>query len=81
MGAGIGSVFLVNGDFRSSSMMKPRLGNPISQDDLFGCIEKLCKVRGELKGLAKREKRKIQVDDLPHLWLMVPTDSDKVLLG
>ncbi len=55
--------------------------NPIGEDDLFGCIEKLCKVRGELKREAKREKRKIEVDDRPYLWLIVPTASAKTLAG
>jgi hypothetical protein len=55
--------------------------NPIGEDDLFGCIEKLCKVRGELKRLAKREKRRIPTVDRPYLWLMVPTASKKTLLG
>jgi hypothetical protein len=64
----------------SPSLLEP-FRNPIAEDDLFSCIEKLCKVRGELKRAAKREKRKIDVGDRPHLWLMVPTASDKVLLG
>jgi hypothetical protein len=55
--------------------------NPIGEDDLFGCIEKLCKVRGELKREAKREKRKVLADDLPYLWLIVPTASAKTLAG
>jgi hypothetical protein len=49
--------------------------NPISEDDLFACFEKLCKVRGELKRTARREKRKLLVHDKPHLWLIVPTAS------
>ena len=31
--------------------------NPISEDDLFACLGKLCKVRDELKRTARREKR------------------------
>jgi hypothetical protein len=55
--------------------------NPIGEDDLFGCIEKLCKVRGELKRLAKREKRRMPTVDRPHLWLIVPTASARTLDG
>jgi hypothetical protein len=55
--------------------------NPIGEDDLFGCIEKLCKVRGDLKRAAKREKLKIPTEDRPHLWLIVPTASVKTLAG
>jgi hypothetical protein len=55
--------------------------NPIGDDDLFGCLEKLCKVRGELKRSARREKRKLAVADLPYLWLIVPTASAKTLAG
>jgi hypothetical protein len=55
--------------------------NPIGEDDLFGCIEKLCKVRGELKREAKREKRKVLADERPYLWLIVPTASAKTLAG
>lgn len=55
--------------------------NPISDDDLFGCIEKLCRVRSDWKRTAKREKLKPHPDDRPHLWLIVPTASEKRLLG
>ncbi len=55
--------------------------NPIGADDLFGCLEKLCKVRGELKRIAKREKRPVAPDDRPYLWLIVPTASAKALAG
>jgi hypothetical protein len=55
--------------------------NPISEDDLFSCFEKLCKVRGELKRTARREKRKLRITDKPHLWLIVPTASEERLEG
>lgn len=53
--------------------------NPMSEDDLFACLEKLCKVRGELKRTARREKRKLLAHDKPHLWLIVPTASRKTI--
>lgn len=55
--------------------------NPIGEDDLFSCLEKLCKVRGELKRAANREKRKIPAADRPYLWLMVPTASKATIRG
>jgi hypothetical protein len=55
--------------------------NPISEDDLFACIEKLCKIRGEMQRIAKREKRKILPCDRPHLWMLVPTASVQRLEG
>ena len=55
--------------------------NPISDDDLFSCIEKLCRVRSEWRRTTKREKLKPQPDQHPHLWLIVPTASEKRLLG
>jgi len=55
--------------------------NPLSDDDLFSCIEKLCKVRGEWKRTAKREKLKIQQPDYPQLWMIVPTASQERLRG
>ena len=55
--------------------------NPISEDDLFACVEKLCRVRGELKRTARREKRKLRVSDKPHLWLVVPTASKETIEG
>ena len=55
--------------------------NPLSDDDLFSCIEKLCKVRGEWKRTAKREKLKIQQPDHPQLWMIVPTASQERLRG
>ncbi len=53
--------------------------NPISENDLFACVEKLCKVRGELQRSARRENRKLQVNDKPYLWLIVPTASKKTI--
>ena len=55
--------------------------NPISDDDLFACVEKLCKVRSEWKRTAKREKLKIQLPDRPYLWMIVPTASQERLQG
>jgi hypothetical protein len=55
--------------------------NSLSDDDLFSCIEKLCKVRGEWKRTAKREKLKIQQPDHPQLWMIVPTASQERLRG
>jgi hypothetical protein len=55
--------------------------NPLSDDDLFSCIEKLCKVRGEWKRTAKREKLKVQQPDHPQLWMIVPTASQERLRG
>lgn len=55
--------------------------NPISDDDLFSCIEKLCRVRADWKRTAKREKLKPDPGSHPHLWLIVPTASEKRLLG
>ncbi len=55
--------------------------NPISTEDLFGCIEKLCRVRAEWKRRAKRDRQKIKAADQPQLWLIVPTASKKTLDG
>ncbi len=53
--------------------------NPMSEKDLLACVEKLCKVRGELYRRARREHRKLQVNDKPHLWMIVPTASKKTI--
>jgi hypothetical protein len=55
--------------------------NPISTEDLFACIEKLCRVRAEWKRRAKRDRRTIKAQDQPQLWLIVPTASVKTLNG
>ncbi len=55
--------------------------NPISTEDLFSCIEKLCRVRAEWSRRAKREKQKIKPQDQPQLWFVVPTASEKSLNG
>jgi hypothetical protein len=55
--------------------------NPISTEDLFRCIEKLCRVRSEWSRRSKREKQKIKPQDQPQLWLIVPTASEKALNG
>ena len=55
--------------------------NPISTEDLFACIEKLCRVRAEWKRRSKRDNQKINPQDQPQLWLIVPTASEKTLDG
>ena len=55
--------------------------NPISTEDLFACIEKLCRVRAEWKRRSKRDNQKINPQDHPQLWLIVPTASEKTLDG
>ncbi len=53
--------------------------NPIGTEDLFSCIEKLCRVRAEWSRRAKRENQKVKPHDQPQLWLIVPTASEKFL--
>jgi hypothetical protein len=55
--------------------------NPMSTEDLFSCVEKLCRVRAEWKRRAKRDNQKIRAKDQPQLWLIVPTASEKTLNG
>lgn len=55
--------------------------NPILEKDLLACIEKLCRVRSELNRTRQREKRKLLPHDKPHLWLIVPTASEKTIEG
>jgi hypothetical protein len=55
--------------------------NPISTEDLFRCIEKLCRVRAEWSRRSKRENQKIKPQDQPQLWIIVPTASEKSLNG
>ena len=53
--------------------------NPMPEDEIVSCFEKLCRVRSDWKRVAKREGKKVDRKGLPRLWLIVPTASEKSL--
>ena len=53
--------------------------NPVPESEIIACFEKLCRVRSDWKRVAKREGKKVDRKQLPRLWLIVPTASEKSL--
>jgi hypothetical protein len=52
-----------------------------SNPEIRNCILKLFHVHAELQRQAKREQRTLDEEQLPRLWMLTPTVSEKVLEG
>ena len=52
-----------------------------SEIEIRSCLLKLYSVQGELLRQAKREKRSISEEELPFLWILTPTCSERILEG
>ncbi|MDB9515370.1 hypothetical protein PN466_00120 [Roseofilum reptotaenium CS-1145] len=52
-----------------------------SNPEIRNCILKLFHVHAELQRQAKREQRTLDEEQLPRLWILTPTVSDRVLEG
>jgi hypothetical protein len=55
--------------------------NPPNEMQIRSCMSKLYNVHEQLFRQAKREKQKISELELPYLWILTPTCSDKILTG
>ena len=55
--------------------------NPPQEIEIRNCLLKLYSVHGELIRQAKRENRTISESELPCLWILTPTCSEKKLDG
>ncbi len=55
--------------------------NPLSEEEMESCLLKLYSIRIEIRRGAKREKRSLTEQQLPLLWILVPTASVEFLEG
>jgi hypothetical protein len=53
--------------------------NPVSDDEICDCLEKLLRIRGGLRREAKRNNAPIQDSKIPKLWILTPTISESKL--
>jgi hypothetical protein len=64
----------------TSCLFEPYRNAP-SEIEIRSCLLKLYSVQGELLRQAKREKRSISEEELPFLWILTPTCSERILEG
>ncbi|NEO74710.1 DUF4351 domain-containing protein, partial [Moorena sp. SIO3H5] len=55
--------------------------NPPSEVEIRSCLLKLYSVHGDLLRQVKREKRSLSETELPHLWILTPSCSARMLNG
>ncbi|UJL33109.1 DUF4351 domain-containing protein [Cylindrospermopsis raciborskii Cr2010] len=55
--------------------------NAASEEEICDCILKLLEIRGLMQREAKRDKRKLDKEKVPYLWILTPTASKKILKG
>jgi len=53
--------------------------NPAGVNDIRACLGKLLQVQTEAMRNAKRQKKKLTEAELPHLWILVPSSSRRLL--
>jgi hypothetical protein len=53
--------------------------NPITLDSLSDCLSKRFAIREILQREAKRNKQRISEDEIPKLWIITPTASERIL--
>ncbi len=64
----------------TSCLFEPYRNAP-NEIEIRSCLLKLYSVQGELSRQAKREKRSISEEELPFLWILTPTCSERILEG
>jgi len=64
----------------TSCLFEPYRNAP-NEVEIRSCLLKLYSVQGELLRQAKREKRSISEEELPFLWILTPTCSERILEG
>ncbi|WP_242038838.1 hypothetical protein [Anabaena lutea] len=55
--------------------------NPPSEIEIRSCLLKLYAVHGDVVRKAKRENRNLAESELPILWILTPTFSDRMVTG
>jgi hypothetical protein len=53
--------------------------NPITLDGLNDCLSKRFAIREIWQREAKRNKQRISEDEIPKLWIITPTASERIL--
>ncbi len=64
----------------TSCLFEPYRNAP-NEVEIRTCLLKLYSVQGDLLREAKREKRSISEQELPLLWILTPTCSERILAG
>jgi hypothetical protein len=64
----------------TSCLFEPYRNAP-NEIEIRSCLLKLYSVQGNLLREAKREKRSISEEELPFLWILTPTCSERILEG
>jgi hypothetical protein len=64
----------------TSCLFEPYRNAP-NEVEIRSCLLKLYSVQGELLRQAKREKLSLSEEELPFLWILTPTCSQKILEG
>jgi len=64
----------------TSCLFEPYRNAP-NEVEIRSCLLKLYSVQGDLLREAKREKRSISEQELPLLWILTPTCSERILAG
>ena len=55
--------------------------NPATANEICNCLLKLLQVRGESQRQANRNKKQLNEEDVPKLWVLTPTASATILEG
>jgi hypothetical protein len=53
--------------------------NPITLDGINDCLSKRFAIREIFQREAKRNKQRISEDEIPNLWILAPTASERIL--
>ncbi len=53
--------------------------NPVTLDGVMACLSKLLTVREQLQRKAKSQKQRISEEDIPKLWILTPTASQRII--
>jgi hypothetical protein len=64
----------------TSCLFEPYRNAP-NEVEIRTCLLKLYSIQGDLLREAKREKRSISEQELPLLWILTPTCSERILAG
>ncbi|MBN4003509.1 DUF4351 domain-containing protein [Nostoc sp. LPT] len=64
------------GRFAENPALIEPFRNPASTDEICDCILKLLEVKALLRREAKANKTKLQVSEIPKLWVLTPTVSE-----
>ncbi len=69
------------GRFAATPCLLEPFRNPPSPEQVCSCLHKLFHVRADFQRRANREKRTLADADLPRLWILAPSASQRLLSG